>query len=59
MGFPGGTHGKNLPANAGDLRDSGLIPGLGRFPWRRAWQPTLVFLPGVSHGKRSLAGYSP
>ena len=28
-------------------------------PWRRAWQPTLVFLPGESHGQRSLAGYSP
>ena len=28
-------------------------------PWRRAWQPTPVFLPGESHGQRSLAGYSP
>ena len=28
-------------------------------PWRRKWQPTLVFLPGKSHKKRSLAGYSP
>ena len=27
--------------------------------WRRAWQPTPVFLPGESHGQRSLAGYSP
>ena len=26
---------------------------------RRAWQPTLVFLPGESHGQRSLAGYGP
>ena len=26
--------------------------------WRRKWQPTPVFLPGVSHGQRSLAGYS-
>ena len=31
-GFPGGAVVKNLPANAGDARDSGLIPGLGRFP---------------------------
>ena len=31
--------------NAGD---SGSIPGLGRSPWRRAWQPTSVFLPGDS-----------
>ena len=28
-------------------------------PWRRKWQPTSVFLPGKSHGQRSLAGYSP
>ena len=28
-------------------------------PWRRKWQPTPVFLPGKSHGQRSLVGYSP
>ena len=37
---------KNLPANAGDVRDSGLIPDSGRSP-------------GESHGQRSLMGYSP
>ena len=47
---------KNLPDNAGDVS---LIPGLGRFCWRRKWQPTPVFLPGKSHGWRSLAGCSP
>ena len=52
----GGTNGKELPANTGD---SGLLPGSGRFPRRRKWLPTLVFLPGESHGQRSLAGYSP
>jgi len=31
----------------------------GRFPWRRARQPTPVFLPGESHGQRSPVGYSP
>ena len=31
----------------------------GKIPWRRAWQPTPVFLPGESHGQRSLSGYSP
>ena len=31
-GFPGGLVIKNLPANAGDIKDMGLIPGLGRFP---------------------------
>ena len=51
---------KNLPASAGDIRDTGLIPGLGRkVPWRKAWQPTAVFLPGGTHGQRSLADYSP
>ena len=50
---------KNLPANAGDIRDMGLILGSGRFPWRRAWQPTPVFLPRESYGQRSLAGHGP
>ena len=50
---------KNLPAKAGDIRDLGPVPGSGRIPWRRALQPTPVFLPGESHGQRSLAGYSP
>ena len=45
----------NLPANAGGTRGSGLIPGLGRLPWRRKWQPTLAFFPGKLHGQRSLA----
>ena len=37
----------------------GKIPSwVGKIPWRRAWQPTPVFLPGESQGQRSLAGYS-
>ena len=39
--------------------DLGLIPGIRKIPWRRAWWPTPVFLPGESHGQRSLEGYSP
>ena len=39
------------------MRDS--IPEVGKIPWSRKWQPTPVFLPGKSHGQRSLAGYSP
>ena len=58
LGFPGGASGKEPPASAGDTRDLGSITGLGRPPWRRKWQPTPVFLPGESHGHRSLAGYS-
>ena len=38
---------------------SGFKPWVRKIPWRRAWQPTLVFLPGESHGQRNLAGYSP
>ena len=34
---------KNPPANAGDIRDAGSIPGSGD-PWRTAWQPTPVLL---------------
>ena len=49
---------KNLPANAGDLR-RGFDLWVGKIPWRRKWQPTLVLLPGKFHGQRSLVGYSP
>ena len=44
--------------NAGDTGDLGLIPGLRRSLWRRKSQPTPVFLPGESHGQRSLEGYN-
>ena len=51
---------KNQPASAGDIGDSGPIPGLGRSPGDgREWQPTSVFLPGKAQGQRSLAGYTP
>ena len=40
-------------------RRPGLDPWVRKIPWRRKWQPTPVFLPGDSHGQRSLAGYSP
>ena len=53
--FPCDSVVKNLPASA---RDAGLIPGLGRFSWRRKWQSTPVFLPGEYHGQRSLASYN-
>ena len=53
--FPGGSDDKESACNVGDL---GSIPGSG-IPWRREWQPTPVFLPGESHGQRSLVGYSP
>ena len=34
-------------------------PWLRNIPWKKKWQPTSVFLPGESHGQRSLVGYSP
>ena len=37
----------------------GFRPWVGKIPWKRAWQPTPVFLSGESHGRKSLAGYSP
>ena len=56
VGLPPGSEVKASAWNTGDL---GLIPGSGKIPWRRKWQPTLVLLPGESHGGRSLVGYSP
>ena len=50
---------KNLPANARDTGDMGSISWVGKVPWRMASQPTPVFLPGESYGKRSLVGYTP
>ena len=50
---------ENLPANAGDIRDAGLIPGLGRsHVCRRTWQPTLVFQPGESPWWATVHGVS-
>ena len=40
-------------------RRCGFDPTDGKIPWRREWLPTLVFLPGKSHGQRSLVSYSP
>jgi len=50
---------KNLPANAGELKKCEFVLSVVTIPWRRKWQPTPVFLPGESHGQKSLAGYSP
>ena len=47
---------KQFACNAGDL---GFHPWVRKMPWRREWLSTLAFLPGESHGQRSLAIYSP
>ena len=57
-GFPGSTSDKEPACQCQvDVLEVGSIPGSGRSPGRG--QPTPVFLPGESHGQRSLAGYSP
>ena len=53
------TQHRDSKESACDAGDPCLIPGSGRFPWRRKWLPTLVFLPGEFHGQRSLSGFSP
>ena len=50
---------KNLPAKAGDMNRCRFHPWVGKIPWRRVWEPTPVYLPGESHGQRSLVSYSP
>ena len=54
--FPGGTVGKQSICQC---RRPGFPLWVSKIPWRRGWQPTPVFLPGESHGYRSLVGYSP
>ena len=59
QGLPGGSAVKNLPAMPENCRKWGLDPWVAETSWSRAWQPTLVFLPGECHGQRTLVGYSP
>ena len=54
--FPHSSVGKESACNA---EDPGSIPGSGRVPEEGKWQPTPGFLPGESHGQRSLSGYGP
>ena len=48
-----------MPATEAAGERQGFDPRVWKFPWRRAQQPTPVFLPGESHGQRNLVGYSP
>ena len=56
LGFPGG---KEPTCQCRRHKRHGFKPWIGKMPWRRAWQPTPVFLPGESRGQGSLAGYGP
>ena len=53
-GFPGGSDSKKICLQCRRCRFS---PWVRKIPWRRKWQPMLVFLPGKFHGQRSLVGY--
>ena len=55
-GFPGGSA---VKVSALQCERPGFDHWVGKIPWRRKWQPTPIFLPGESHGRRSLVGYSP
>ena len=54
LGFPGGTSDKELACQCRRLKRHRFDPWVGKIPGRRAWQPILVFLPGESHGQKSL-----
>ena len=56
-GFPGSASGKEPACQCRRHKRHEFNPWVGKIPWRRAWQPTSVFLPGESHGQRGLVGY--
>ena len=58
-GFSRGSVVKDLPAMQEQCRRHGFNPWVRKIPWRRAWQPTPVFLPGESCGQWNLVSYSP
>ena len=53
-----GSDGEESACSSGDAGEMGLIPAFGKIPWRRAQQPTPVFLPREFHRQRTLVGYS-
>ena len=57
--FPSGPRGKEPICQCRRHERPGFNPWVEKIPWKRAWQPTPVFLPGESYGQRSPAGYSP
>ena len=56
IGFPGGAGGKEPTCQCRRHKRYGFNPWVGKIPWKLAWQPTPVFLPGKFHGRRSLVG---
>ena len=51
MGFPGGASGTEATCEGRRRKRRSFHPWVGKTPWRRAWQPTPVFLLGDSHGQ--------
>ena len=58
-GLPGDASGKEPACQCRRCKRLGFDAWVQKIPWRRAQQPTPVFLPGEPHGQRSLVGYSP
>ena len=59
LGLPGGTSGKEPTCQCRRYKRLSFHPWVRKISWRRAWQPTPVFLLGESYGQRGLVGYSP
>ena len=59
VGINGASLAAQMVKNPPAMQETEFNPWVGKIPWRRKWQPTPVFLPGGSHGQRSLADYSP
>ena len=54
MAFPGDASGKESTCQCRRHKKHGFDPRVGKIPWKRAWQPTIVFLSGESHGQKRL-----
>ena len=59
VAFPGSPSGREPACKCRRRKKIGFDPWVRKIPWRRKWQPVLVFLPGESHGQRNLVDYSP
>ena len=59
MGFPSGASGKEPVCQCRRHKRHWFDLSVRKIPWRMAWQPTPVFLPGEYHGQRTLVGHSP
>ena len=59
VGFPGGASGREPAHPCRRHKRRRFSPSFGKILWRKKWQATPVFLPGESHGQRSLVGSSP